>query len=393
MKIIDFGILLKEIIDRKGLKHVAIAKDIGVHQSTITKYVNGLNRPPQDMFIKIVERIQPSLPEATELCELVGYPFSSISFLYPPDDQQSRKLIEEWLKKLRTLIDESTTLIVDLGGSEPSERPPHESRQALALLKGEAPKALAEVFDRGAGKPGEALGSLGHPGYWYQFRPLSIRELRPYQLFASHFLGIPVRISVRGIEFWLIPPGKVAKPHSGEILENQFPFYMARTLLSQADWGRLTNAPDEGQNNDAKTNVSIEEVDRMLNGLNDERLAPGEVKIPTIAQWEYVAAAGTRVPTEQTRRSRALGTGMDSELGITDLLGVYWQFCRTKPDPPGRFPYAAVGGDHTSGFVGGMWPSPQVVRGNTQKEPKWGVRLTIEPDLTYQNPAHTIGSK
>ena len=46
---------LRDRIDGKGLKHLWVAKEIGIHKTALSQFLNGLREVPEDVKSKIIE--------------------------------------------------------------------------------------------------------------------------------------------------------------------------------------------------------------------------------------------------------------------------------------------------------------------------------------------------
>jgi transcriptional regulator with XRE-family HTH domain len=52
---------IKELREKKGVSQVVLAKKIGVHEQTLSRYERGINEIPADVLIKIADFLRPSL--------------------------------------------------------------------------------------------------------------------------------------------------------------------------------------------------------------------------------------------------------------------------------------------------------------------------------------------
>jgi len=192
--------------------------------------------------------------------------------------------------------------------------------------------------------------------------------------------GLPklVRVAEWNIEMVLVTGGDFdmgsdslvnAKPVHTVRVE---PFYLARHELTQAQWKALM-----GANPSAHQGAGFPEADRMpveqvswkdcqqlMEKLN-ARIAGGGFRLPTEAEWEYAARAGSggTQPLESLAWFRAnsakqpppadgfqqieafsprpAGTRQPDRLGLYDMRGNVWEWCSSMARP---YPYEASDG-------------------------------------------------
>ncbi|MBF0401761.1 MAG: formylglycine-generating enzyme family protein [Magnetococcales bacterium] len=169
--------------------------------------------------------------------------------------------------------------------------------------------------------------------------------------------SVPSVKDANGMEFVRIEPGKfvMGTAFGLDVSADEMPqhevtisrsFYLGRYEVTQAQWEAVMGSnPSEFSGADHPVeNVSWEEVQRFIGKLNDK--AGGKrYRLPTEAEWEYAARAGTTTSrywgeavdtmeryawyTENAgKRTRAVGQLQPNGWGLYDMLGNVWEWCQ-----------------------------------------------------------------
>jgi formylglycine-generating enzyme required for sulfatase activity len=154
------------------------------------------------------------------------------------------------------------------------------------------------------------------------------------------------------------------------------PFYLGKYEVTQAQWKAVMGTNPSyftGNPNRPVENVSWEDVQEFIKRLNQQE--GWEVcRLPTEAQWEYAARAGTTTARyadvgaiawyaeNSGNETRAVGQKRPNAWGLYDMLGNVWEWCHdgkrtytadTVVDPIGP---TGAGADRV--FRGGSWDFP-----------------------------------
>ncbi|MBF0185500.1 MAG: formylglycine-generating enzyme family protein [Magnetococcales bacterium] len=173
---------------------------------------------------------------------------------------------------------------------------------------------------------------------------------------------IPAIRDANGMEFILIPAGRflMGTPFAADVSEDEMPqheviisrpFYLGRYEVKQAEWEAVMRSnPSEFKGADRPVeSVSWEEVREFIGKLN-ERAATDLYRLPSEAEWEYAARAGTTTSRywgdgnealEQHawfagnagKRSRPVGQLQANPWGLYDMLGNVWEWCQDWYSP------------------------------------------------------------
>lgn len=164
---------------------------------------------------------------------------------------------------------------------------------------------------------------------------------------------------------------------------HQRPFWLARTELTQAQWGALMGSnPSSFKGADLPVEtVSAEDADAFIAKLNERvSLVGWKWLLPTEAQWEYACRAGTTTPFSfgismnsneanfngyypyrtftkgpNLERTQPVGSYSANAWGLCDMHGNVYEMCHTQLDVlPGRtLPFANNGSYRV--LRGGSW--------------------------------------
>jgi formylglycine-generating enzyme required for sulfatase activity len=128
------------------------------------------------------------------------------------------------------------------------------------------------------------------------------------------------------------------------------PFFISKFLMTQAQWSRFTGSnPSRYQPDPAgRNNISLDHPVEHVSWLEcEETLRRLALNIPTEAQWEYAARAGTSnidiYRGEASIRLRAhlaggetpdlhapVGRYLPNDFGIYDMIGNVWEWTRDR---------------------------------------------------------------
>lgn len=230
--------------------------------------------------------------------------------------------------------------------------------------------------------------------------PFDAKRARAYQLQWARYLRVPVEFTNSiGMQFVLIPPGEFDMGSTEQevarwIKEGRqwgapewayatFPsevpkhrvritraFYLSLCEVTQAQYSQAMGS-NPSRFKDAGPDAPVEQVSwdnavafcRRLSALRVDKIVPGEYRLPTEAEWEYAARAGTAAACffgddpaalsdyawchrNSGGKTHPVGQKRPNPFGLYDVLGNVWEWCadafspdyyRQSPpaDPPG----------------------------------------------------------
>ncbi len=235
----------------------------------------------------------------------------------------------------------------------------------LARLQLAHPPRYATQFEDTADLLGLLIGDLG--ALLPELMPeQELEELCPdletpeeaaaFQSFYAKAGGKPVRIEIGGIVFRLIPPGRI-----GETTSNRKPFYLAEMPLTSSQWEQLATE---------EVTAHAEKELRLHRVLTWCANAPFPLRLPTLGEWQFAAAAGGNSPNRAAAEENA-----ESTLGLRSMLWSVRQPCTTED-------YCVLcGGASDSSHLLGMAQEPQEVLNPRTTDPRMGLRPAMDWDL------------
>ncbi|MGO8736723.1 MAG: SUMF1/EgtB/PvdO family nonheme iron enzyme [Terriglobia bacterium] len=270
-------------------------------------------------------------------------------------------------------------------------------RQGEELVKAENWRAAYAAFR-------QALEQRPGDRYATERMKMCQRRMNPslpgFEIVGKEFdpqTGLPrqVRVARWGIPMALVPGGEfemgselfaAAKPvHTVRV----GPFYLGEYELTQAEWrslmGSNPSAHQGAQYPDSDhmpvEQVSWEDCQSLIRKLN-EGVAGTAFRLPTEAEWEFAARAGsgTGEPV-QLPAPRPVGKGLPNRLGLFDMSGNVWEWCDSLYRP---YPYVAADGREEADA-----PGMRVLRGGGYAE--WAAWL--DPGARHsERPNRRLGS-
>ena len=177
------------------------------------------------------------------------------------------------------------------------------------------------------------------------------------------------------------------------------PFYLGKYEVTQAQWKAVmgTNPSAFSDNpNQPVENVSWEDVQEFIKRLNEQE-GWDVCRLPTDAQWEYAARAGTTMEWYESDvdaiawyvknsegQTHEVGQKRPNAWGLYDMLGNVWEWCYD-----GMREYTADMVVDPMGLT--VAGTPRVIRGGCWQQSEEGVRAAIRNPVAPNDRAHAIG--
>lgn len=189
-------------------------------------------------------------------------------------------------------------------------------------------------------------------------------SLAGFEVVGSRFdqaTGLPneVRVSGLGIAMLLVPGGSqdIGSDHlpgAGPVHTVTIqPFYLGKFELTQAEWLSLMGTNPSVRKGDRLPvdSVSWKDAQELVRKLN-ERVPGRAFRLPTEAEWEFAARAGTAPgcpvaetawfdESDKTAAPHPVGTKKPNKLGLYDLQGNLWEWTSSLLRP---YPFDATDG-------------------------------------------------
>jgi hypothetical protein len=213
-------------------------------------------------------------------------------------------------------------------------------------------------------------GDLNSRLYWNRSESeITNRVGRVHQILTALRFNIDVEIVSLGVRFVLIPPGTA---QDGSV--NCSYFFIAETLLSEADWTRIMGVGSENDTpqsmSQPRLNLSLNSIQELLQCANEQISASQHWSIPSDENWRFIKAASSTITPRPS--SFTLKMNPPSPLGVYDLVGVAWQFCSAADQ------FVVQGGSWRTTF-GTTFNShgPELVTGTDFQSEDWGFRPAL----------------
>lgn len=248
-----------------------------------------------------------------------------------------------------------------------------------------------------------ALSELAKAGVSVTPTPTPVPTLPPPEIKSSPSPG-EVRKMANGLELVWVSPGefqmgslegeKYEKPPRKVTISEGF--WMGRYEVTQLQWfsemGLNPSEFDKCGGNCPVDNVSWDDIQRFIAKLNARN--DGFVySLPTEAQWEYAARAGTTgkyagdlasmawYKSNSNGTTHPVGTKQPNPFGLYDMHGNLWEWCEDRygayPITPETDPRGAANGDKRV-LRGGSWK-------DGADEQRSAIRAWLSPSTRYKD--------
>jgi formylglycine-generating enzyme required for sulfatase activity len=217
---------------------------------------------------------------------------------------------------------------------------------------------------------------------------------------------VPSFINSIGMEFALIPAGEfdMGSPASDkDKYDEEVPlhpvkvekaFYMGKYEVTQKQWREIMGGPAYFEGDTPAYEVSWEDVQEFIKKLN-EKEGTNKYRLPSEAEWEYAARAGTTTrysfgddesklgeyawyDANSGEKTHPVGKKKPNPWGLYDMCGNVWEWVQDKWH--GGYKGAPTDG---SAYEGGSW-TYRVCRGGSFSSPtiycRSAARYGVNPD-------------
>ena len=241
-----------------------------------------------------------------------------------------------------------------------------------------------------------ALASSYYLYTWYQRHVAARLALLPQTVTAADGAGFRNRA---GIEFVRIPAGRflMGSPQgvSDELPQHEVifaqPFYLGRYEVTLLQWEKIMGGrPNQNEADDLPVEqITWEEAQQFVRQLN--ALQDGYTyRLPSEAEWEYAARAGTTgdyVPEIDNRAwhrdnarnyTQRVGQKKPNDFGLYDILGNVWELC----DDQATADYRATPHDGSAYATLEAGPdAPRSIRGHAAGTPSSKMRVAFRGSI------------